>query len=75
MASDYVLRLISANENPESVGLGSDIFYKAAERMDVLEQTLCMVVRDVNSEFVTMPDDELIDTFVEINVALKSEGG
>ncbi|MCK5609778.1 hypothetical protein KAR91_48350 [Candidatus Pacearchaeota archaeon] len=38
MASDLVLRLISANENSVQSMLGSDIFYKAAERIDFLEE-------------------------------------
>jgi hypothetical protein len=38
MASDLVLRLIAANENSTQSMLGSDIFYKAAERIDFLEE-------------------------------------
>lgn len=38
MASELVRRLIEANENSHQAVIGSDIFYKAAERIDFLEQ-------------------------------------
>ena len=38
MASDLVKRLIAANENSIQAVNGSDIFYKAAERIDFLEE-------------------------------------
>lgn len=40
MASKLVRRLIAANEGSQQAVLGSDIFYKAAERIDFLERTL-----------------------------------
>lgn len=38
MASELVRRLIEANENSSQAALGSDIFYKAAERIVFLER-------------------------------------
>lgn len=38
MASELVRRLIEANEGSQQAVIGSDIFYKAAERIDFLEQ-------------------------------------
>lgn len=40
MASELVLRLIAANEGSQQAVMGSDIFYKAAERIDHLENKL-----------------------------------
>ncbi|MDX2349769.1 MAG: hypothetical protein QNK32_05215 [Porticoccus sp.] len=40
MASELVQRLIAANEGSQQAVMGSDIFYKAAERIDVLEKAL-----------------------------------
>ena len=40
MASELVRRLIEANEGSRKAVMGSDIFYKAAERIDFLEQRI-----------------------------------
>jgi hypothetical protein len=40
MASELVQRLIAANEGSQQAVMGSDIFYKAAERIDSLERRL-----------------------------------
>jgi hypothetical protein len=38
MATELVRRLIEANENSQQAVMGSDIFYRAAERIDFLEK-------------------------------------
>ena len=40
MASELVKRLLAANEGSQQALMGSDIFYKAAERIDFLERQL-----------------------------------
>lgn len=46
MASELVRRLIAANEGSQQTVLGSDIFYKAAERIDFLERTISEVLEE-----------------------------
>lgn len=48
MASELVERLLAANEGSTQAVLGSDIFYKAAERIDFLERTLEMIAHPIS---------------------------
>jgi hypothetical protein len=47
MTSELVRRLIAANETSQQRVLGSDIFYKAAERIDFLERTLAKIANPI----------------------------
>lgn len=47
MASELVCRLLAANEGSQQAVMGSDIFYKAAERIDFLERTLAKIANPI----------------------------
>lgn len=47
MASELVRRLIAANEGSQQAVMGSDIFYKAAERIDFLERPLAKIANPI----------------------------
>lgn len=49
MASELVKRLIEANEGSQQAVMGSDIFYKAAERIDFLERTLGKIANPIKA--------------------------
>jgi len=48
MANELVKRLIEANENGSL--MGSDIFYKAAERIEALEKETCVLTHSQSEE-------------------------
>ncbi len=57
MASQLVRQLIAANEGDQNAITGHDLYYKAAERMDALENALQKVLDD--SEIGVVPRSHL----------------